>query len=144
MPIENSITPPLETITITEEKVLKKLKQLNPNKACGPDQITPKLIREIAEPITPSLTKLYKESLSTSVVPGDWKQATVTPIFKKGDKKDPANYRPVSLTCVIGKDLESHVYDAIVEHMHANKLFSPYQYGFIKNRSTTLQLLKVL
>ena len=144
LPIRTLTTPPLEDINITEEKVLKKLKKLNPNKACGPDQITPRLIREIAEPLTPSLTKLYNNSLSTSIVPDDWKLATITPIFKKGDKKDPSNYRPVSLTCVIGKDLESHVYDAIVEHMHKNHFFSPYQYGFIKNRSTTLQLLKVL
>ena len=144
LPPRKLVTPPLENITITEEKVLKKLKKLNPNKSCGPDQITPKLIKEIAEPLTPSLTKLYKNSLSTSEVPDDWKLATVTPIFKKGDKKDPSNYRPVSLTSVIGKNLESHVYDAIVEHMHSNNLFSPFQYGFIKNRSTTLQLLKVL
>ena len=144
LPSRQLITPPLEDINITEDKVLKRLKKLNPNKSCGPDQLSPKLLKEIAEPLAPTLTKLYKSSLSTGIVPDEWKLATISPIFKKGDKKDPSNYRPVSLTCVLGKEMESQVYDAIVEHMQKNKLFSPYQYGFIANRSTTLQLLKVL
>ena len=122
LPTRQLITPPLEDINITEDKVLKRLKKLNPNKSCGPDQLSPKVIREIAEPLAPALTKLYKSSLTSGIVPDEWKLATISPIFKKGDKKDPSNYRPVSLTCVLGKEMESQIYDAIVDHMLTNKL----------------------
>ena len=65
-------------------------------------------------------------------------------LFKKGDKSDPGNYRPVSLTSIACKMMEKLVRNQIVEHMKRNKLFSKKQFGFISGRSTTLQLLLVL
>jgi limonene-1,2-epoxide hydrolase len=65
-------------------------------------------------------------------------------IFKKGDKTEPGNYRPVRLTSVICKTMDNLVRETIVKHMSANKLFSNKQFGFISGRSTTLQLLKVM
>ena len=83
-------------------------------------------------------------SLNTGCVLQIWKDANVTAIFKKGDKKEPGNYRPLSLTCITCKVLESIVRDHIVLHMKPNKLFSKKQFGFISGRSPTLQLLYVL
>ena len=77
-------------------------------------------------------------------IPDEWKHANVSAIFKKGSKTSPKNYRPVSLTCVICKILESIIRDKIIDHMKANNLFSPKQFGFIAGRSTILQLLHVL
>ena len=78
-------------------------------------------------------------------LPDDWKQAKVSAIFKrKGNRKKAGNYRPVSLTCIICKILEGCIRDHIVEHMMVNNIFSKQQFGFIKGRSTVLQLLNVM
>ena len=68
----------------------------------------------------------------------------VTAIFKKGSKSSPGNYRPVSLTCILCKLLESFVKDQIVEYMEINNLFTSCQHGFRKHRSCVTQLLEVM
>ena len=74
----------------------------------------------------------------------DGDTATVTPIFKKGRKQDPGNYRPVSLTCVLCKVMEKLVRQSVVEHLEQNKLISDEQHGFVRGRSCITQLLDVL
>ena len=74
-------------------------------------------------------------------VPAIWRLVNVCPIFKKGAKGDPANYRPVSLTCVVGKVMESILRDRIVEHLERNSLIRPSQHGFMAGRSTATNLL---
>lgn len=144
IPPKQLVTPPLETINVTTEMVLKKLKNLDIVKSPGPDEIHPRVLKEVATSIAPALAKLYDTTLKKHEVPDDWRTALITAIFKKGDKSDPGNYRPVSLTCIICKILESIIYDHIVQHMIKNKLFSKNQYGFISKRSAALQLLNVL
>ena len=134
----------LENIDLTEDMVLKKLKKLKVNKSPGPDAIHPRVIQEIAESITVPITLIFKTSLQLKELPDQWKHASVCAIFKKGNKTKPQNYRPVSLTSIICKTLESLVRDHIIEHMKLNNLFSEKQFGFISGRSTTLQLLHVL
>ena len=75
---------------------------------------------------------------------GDWKRANITCIIKKGNKQDPGNYRPVSLTSVICKLLERTVREEIVNHLSVDKLLSDSQFGFRKSRSTIFQLLTVM
>ena len=137
-------TPQLSSIHVTEEMVLKKLRNLDPTKSPGPDDIHPRVLKETASAIAPALTALYNNILTSHDIPEDWRTAIITAIFKKGAKSDPGNYRPVSLTCIICKILESIIYDAIIEHLIKNKLLSKNQYGFISKRSASLQLLAVL
>ena len=137
-------TLPLSKINITEEMVLKKLNALNPTKSPGPDGIHPRVLKETAVSIAPALVTLYNNILKSHDIPEDWRSAIITALFKKGDKTDPGNYRPVSLTCIACKIMESIVYDHIVKHMIENNLFSNKQYGFISKRSAALQLLNVL
>ena len=132
-------TPQLSSIHVTEEVVLKKLGYLDPSKSPGPDDIHPRVLKEIASAIAPAL---YSNILTSHDIPEDWRTAIITAIFKKG--ADPRNYRPVSLTCIICKILESIIYDAIIEHLIKNKLLSKNQYGFISKRSASPQLLAVL
>jgi hypothetical protein len=73
---------------------------LNPNKASGPDELTPRILKELHEEIAPAVTFLFQKSLNLRQTPIDWKHAYVCPIFKKGARHEPANYRPVSLTCI--------------------------------------------
>ena len=93
--------------------------------------------------------EIYAEDLLTSrldsmEIPEEWRQGKIIALFKKGDKKLASNYRPVSLTCILCKVLESLVRDHIIHHMNVNGYFSEKQFGFMAGRSTSLQLLKVL
>ena len=90
------------------------------------------------------LSALFKRSLDEGTVPKDWKLATVVPIFKQGNKQEPGNYRPISLTSIIGKVLESIVKDALLNHLVSQNLLSPYQFGFRPLRSCESQLLEVM
>ena len=134
---------PMNNITVDEEKVKKLLEDLNKDKSAGPD-ISPKVLQPLAEVICKPLTIIFRESLKRRIVPKQWKIAWITVIFKQGSKVIAGNYRPVSLTSIILKMLEKIVRDHIVEHMTKNDLFSKKQYGFIKGRSTVLQLLCAL
>ena len=74
----------------------------------------------------------------------DWKTATVVPIFKKGQKKDPANYRPVSLTSIPCKMMESIIKDKIMCHLEENGLIRDTQHGFQKGKSCATNLILTL
>ena len=77
-------------------------------------------------------------------MPKDWKLANVTPLFKKGDKSDPGNYRPVSLTSITCKILEHVIYSSIVNHLDKHNVLCSHQHGFRKNRSCETQLIGLI
>ena len=136
---------PLCAIQITEREVMKILEHLKPNKSAGPDNLHPKILKECAKEIAVPLTVIYLRSLETGILPSIWKTARVTAIYKKkGDKKKTINYRPISLTCVTCKVMETLIRDSIIHHMTQNNLLTNQQYGFVSKRSTILQLLHVL
>ena len=117
--------------------MLKQLKSLNVSKSCGPDNF---FLKECAEEIYLPLTDIFHKSLSSGVIPDDWKKANITCIFKKE-----INRILESLTSVICKLLERTAREEIVNHLSVNKLLSDSQFGFRKkNRSTILQLLTVM
>lgn len=134
----------LETIEVTRSEVIKKLKELKIHKSPGPDEIHPRLLKELSKELGEPLQQLFNTSLSNGRLPNIWKRATVSAIFKKGSKKNPTNYRPVSLTCILCKVLESIVRDRLMSHVIENNLLSINQFGFVKGRSIYLQLLKVM
>ena len=140
-----SYTTELRNIEITEETVLGKLRKLKTNKSPGPDGMHPRVLHEISSSITVPITIIFKTSLWNMELPMEWKQANISAIHKKGKKILPQNYRPVSLTSIICKTMESIIRDHIIKHMKDNNLYSSQkQFGFIYGRSTTLQLLHVL
>ena len=114
----------LEEVTITRDKVKKKLSSLKPKSAPGPDKISPAVLHNMADILCVPLASIFNKCQAEGVVPEDWKLANVTPIFKKGSKSAPGNYRPVSLTCILCKVMESLIKDTIVEHLTANSLIS--------------------
>ena len=131
-------------IRVTAEAVKTKLKELDSAKAQGPDGIPPRVLKELAEELSIPMAKLFNKSLETGFVPTDWKNAEVTAIFKKGSRSEPGNYRPVSLTCITCKILESFIRDSIVSHFIDNNLFSNCQHGFRAKRSCVTQLMEVM
>ena len=91
--------------------------------------------------LTPLYTALFQKSLDESYVPTQWRTANVTPIFKKGEKYDPANYRPVSLTSVTCKVLEHIIAKLIMRHLETNNLLTNAQHGFRTMRSCETQIM---
>jgi len=129
---------------LTQEDILNRLAKLKIDKSPGPDQLHPRILYETRDVIAYPLLLIYNKSLETGKLPGDWKLAEVTAIYKKGPKHDRSNYRPISLTSVCCKMLETLIRDHMMNYLLENKLLSTKQFGFIKNRSTSLQLLQIM
>ena len=104
----------------------------------------PRILHEIRSVIVTPLTLMFQTSVRTGVLPAAWKKANITAIHKTGSKHVAGIYRPVSLTSIICKVMESIVRDALIKYMKDNLLFTDRRFGFLGGRSTTLQLLKVL
>ena len=121
--------------------IANKIKKMKDNKSPGVDGIPPKLLKEIVEQISTPLAKLFNLSLEEGIVPSEWKEANITPLFKKGSRKKPENYRPVSLTSVICKLLETLIRDHMVEFLVKHNLINTSQHGFLKIRSCLTNLL---
>ena len=105
-------------IKIDENGILKLLSYLKIDKAAGPDDIKPIVLKELRKEIAPVIKAIFEKSLETDQLPKDWTAAKVCPLFKKGDKRDPANYRPISLICILCK---------VMEHIVASNLARPWQ-----------------
>jgi len=130
--------------SISSELVLEYLKKVRPNKAEGPDEIHARFLREAERELSVPLAIIFSKSLSETEIPLDWKRANVVPIHKKGDKSKEENYRPVSLTSLVCKVLESIIKDKIVEFLEQNELINDTQHGFRKGRSCLTNLLDFL
>ena len=144
------ITPPAVT-HVTEAKLeicdidldeVAAVKGLKTPSAPGPDGVHPIMLKECALSLSKPLLYIFKKSMKSGDLPRDWKQANVTPIFKKGKRSDPLNYRPVSLTSVACKTLEKLIRKRVVEHLETNNLLSKYQHGFRSKMSCLTQLLE--
>ena len=135
--------PTIENLTITGEMVKKQLDGLKVYCSPGPDGIHPQILKESAEQVARPLSILFQKSLDTGLLPDDWKTGTVVPI-KKGSRKEPGNYRPVSLTAIPCKILEAVIRDRLMTHLIDEQLLHNDQHGFRPRRSCTSQLLEVL
>ena len=132
----------LNDLTITPVIIAKKPKKLKPTKSAGPDGLHPRVLVETADTICYPLEIIFTKSFNEKHLPECWKMGHITPIHKKGSKKTPGNYRPVSLTAVIGKVMESLVRDRLVHHMTERNLFCDAQHGFVTGRLCMTQLKK--
>ena len=128
----------------TPNEVLGKLENLKEDKSPGGDNIHPKLLYELRGELAEPIAKLYNFSLSTGEVPTDWKEATITALFKKGNRSEPRNYWPVSLTSIVCKILKSIIKDSIVVHLNTYNLINTTQHGFRKGRSCRTNFLEYL
>ena len=131
----------LGPLVVTPEMVAKKIKAMKDNKSPGVDGIPPKLLKETVEQISIPLARVFNLSLKEGVVPFEWKEANIIPLFKKGSRNKSENYRPVSLTSVICKLLERLIKDHMVDFLVKHKLLNSSQHGFLKARSCLTNML---
>ena len=112
------------------------------NKSPGVDGISPEILKETTvEQISTPLAHVFILSLQEGIVPLAWKEANIIPLFKKGSRNKSVNYRPLSLTSVICKLLETIIRDHMMDFLIKHQLINPSQHGFLKAKSCLTNLL---
>ena len=121
--------------------ILKLLAGLDPSKAADPDTIKPIVLRPLKDQVAPIHQAIFQHSLHTGQIPSDWQKAIVIPLFKKGYKCDPGNYRPISLTCIYCKLMEHIIASNLTKHLNKHNVLYDLQHGFREKRSCETQLI---
>ena len=125
--LSQSVDPAYSSIPDTPfstDGIIKLIKSLNLNKASGPDNISARVLTICAEEIVPILTVLFTQSFNSGELPNDWLTANITPIHKKGDKSNPSNYRPISLTSLCYKLMEHILCHNIMNYLESNHILN--------------------
>ena len=131
----------LHDVDFSVEDVERALRRLNTQKAPGPDGIHPLVLKTLSAELAPVVHQLFRKSLDTAALPAVWKQGLIRPFPKPGDPTQPANYRPVCMTAILVKLMESFVKDAIDKHLDHTGVVLPQQHGFVRGKSCTTNLL---
>ena len=142
--LATKINSSISSIRISCQGVLKQLLQLKCDKAPGPDNIPPWILKMLAKELAPVLTDLFQSSLDQAILPIEWKTANIHGVFKSGKKEECENYRPISLTSVACKVLEHIVHSHVMKYLEANNILVDIQHGFRQKRSTETQLLSTI
>jgi len=131
----------LSQILFTEITVFEAFKQLKSKMGVGPDGFSAFFLKGILPAIIEPITSIFNVSFRTGSVPDIWRLATVCPIYKKGDRSKPENYRPVSITCVCSRVMESIIRCQLMKFLVEFQMISRNQFGFLAGRSTVTALL---
>ena len=137
-------TSHIDKVVIIEEDVYELLCKIDTSKACGPDEIPGQLLKEGAPLIAEPLSIFFNNSLQSGSLPRDSISGNVTPVFKKGDKHLPKNYRPISLTSLVVKLMENIIYRKLMDFLLENNKLNPYQHGFRQHHSCQTQLIETI
>ena len=133
----------MDDIVVSKDGVTKLLKGLNPSKDLGPDELHPRVLKELATELGPVFAHLFQQSIDIGEIPREWSLANICPLFKKSLGSLACNYQPVSLTCVPCKLLEHIVCSNIMAHLDEYSL-SDRQHSFRKGHSCETKLTTVI
>ena len=147
----NKILPPPKTILrdrldileISPQSVKDVFDGLDVNKSCGPDHMSPRLLKEGSQILAEPYSLIFTSSLRSEKFPTQWKDSNITALYKKDDRSMPSNYRPISLLCQAGKSFEKCIHKHLYDYINEHKLLTPFQSGFVPGDSTTFQLLHI-
>ncbi len=139
-PLKEPPYPEIDELNITPEGVGKLLNNINVSKSSGPDNIPNRILKLCSRELAPAVAHLFNLSFQTGQLPSDWKNAKISPIFKKGNRHEASNYRPVSLTSVLCKTLEHIICSHVRSHLDRHNILTPLQHGFRKRHSCESQL----
>ena len=140
MPV-NSLTG----VEVEETNIVEAIQQMNKGSAPGMDEISPLFISKVFPNLVKPLGIIFKKSLETGNLPLDWKSGLIVPIYKSNGKPhDCSSYRPVCLTSIVCRILESVIRKQLVNFLVQNGLISDHQHGFMSGRSTCTNLLSCL
>jgi hypothetical protein len=128
-------------LSVSEEDIMEAIKDIKTDSAPGPDGIPVVLLKACASQLSKPIRSLWKESMSSGVVPSFYKKAYVSPLYKKGNRAEAVNYRPVSLTSHIVKVYERVLRKVMVKYLEDNDILSCKQHGFRSGRSCLTQML---
>ena len=144
--IQRTVTHPcvFDKNTFSVSNIKSKIDELDIHKPAGPDGIHPRIIKSCPQSFAVCFSFIFNSSLATGLVPDAWKRAHITPIFKKGPRTNPSNYRPISLTALPCKIMDRLLRDVMMDHLTKNDLISNEQHGFVMNRSCLTNLLETI
>ena len=131
----------LDVFEITPQSVKDVFDCLDVNKSCGPDLMSPRLLKEGSSVLAEPYSLVFTSSVRLGHFPTPWKNGNITALHKKEDRSLPSNNRPISLLCQPGKSLERCVHKELYNYINEHKLLTPFQSGFVPGDSTTFQLL---
>jgi hypothetical protein len=134
----------LSDLDITKKMIRDKLTKIRLDKASGDDGISSRVINELQVELVEPLFIIFRKSLQSGEIPLDWRTANVSPIHKKGGRGSVGNYRPVSLTSLISKIMESLLKNSIIEFLEKINLIHNSSYGFRNGRSFLSNLFTFL
>jgi len=132
----------LDNILFSTNLVMRAIKKLKKLKKGGTDGIPPLFIKNCSSQLVLPLTRLFQISFENAYLPPDWLRAHVCPIYKKGPASDASNYRPIALTCIICKLMESVVKDQLLTFLLEHGLINKHQHAFMSRFSTNTNLLE--
>ena len=133
-----------EELVITRNQVINKMENLDTDKTGGNDMVLAYVMNKCSQSLSIPLTRIYQKSMKESTIPYHWKQANITALPKSGSRLEPSNYRPVSLTSIPCKIMESIIRDQIMNHLVKHNLLNDSQHGFVKSKSCVTNLLEAL
>ena len=139
-----SLLPQMPSFQIGVTGITKLIEGLNIHKAAGPGLINGRLLKECCDACAPILQLIFQRSLESGTIPNDWRNANVTPLFKKGECYKAANYRPVSLTSICSKLMEHVIASQLMGHLNTNNILYDLQHGFQDKHSRETQLLALV
>ena len=132
---------PMSEVCVTQQDIITAISSTKDKLTETPEGIPPYFIKRVAKSLLVPLLYIYNYSIQHSIIPTQWKQSTVVPIYKKGNRTLPTNYRPVALTSSFCRIEESIISSYMLDHLLYNNLLLSNQFGFLPNRSSCGQLL---
>ncbi|XP_065672226.1 uncharacterized protein LOC136090046 [Hydra vulgaris] len=134
----------LNSISFDTLATLMELSALDISKSLGVDNVSPHVLRFCSTSMSSPLTLIFQKSFDNGEIPSSWSKANVTPLFKKGSRIDPSDYRPISLTSIPCKIMEKLVKKAIMQNLKSNNLLSNSQHGFLEKKACITNLLETI